>query len=186
MTGFGASLVTFSSGSQIVASQMNQNFANLNQANIFTGTVSTLSSDNGKISSDGSGNLLVGGKLGVVTPGDRLDAATTAGTLYINGVQGIAFEQGGVVCGGVSSAGIMTGAGNFIGFTFTTGNLQFSISFTGNATGTYNHGLGAVPNFAFGNDISGSSQAMGVDTYTTNTIHIVIGSNAPFVCWMIV
>jgi hypothetical protein len=128
--GFGASLITFvastpSAPSPINPADVNANFAALNLASTFTGTIATLSSDGGALSSDASGHLLIGGKMGTLVPGDVLDASSLAGSLILTAQQGITFMLSGSAPSGVTEAGIaqlLGGATNYI--QFATGRFQ--------------------------------------------------------------
>jgi hypothetical protein len=187
-SGFNATLVTFAAGNQILASQMNANFNALNQATIFTAASNAwqLNSDGGKLTSDNNGNLLCA-KLGVVTPGDRIDALTTTGTLYLNGDQKISFAKGGTITFSVTPTGAQVETSAQGGLAFTTGTLRLSNTFVGTTQGTYNHGLSDMPNWAMALSTTTFNPVCGVASASTNTIFVTItGGYAPFICWLVV
>lgn len=52
--------------------------------------------------------------------------------------------------------------------------------FTGTGSGTYNHGLGAVPKFVGAMAHAVGSQTMGWDSETSTTVHITCGASLAF------
>ncbi|SRR6266702_3699955 len=199
-TGFNAHLITMTAGQPMVAADMNANFSALNTALVFTGAVVTLNSDGGKLTSDNAsgnpGNLLVGGgKLGVVAPGDRIDAGSVPGSLFLTGGQSIVLSTAGIVCTTISSDGVAQGGNEpvrfsnlGIGSNADTGFLQLSSTFAGIGGGIYNHGLGDLPDWAMpvqNVSIGNGYTRVAVQNNTSSSITVVLGTDNPFICWCI-
>lgn len=195
--GFNAPLIAFTNGTPVDPAAMNSNFSALNLANTFTGALTTLSSDGGLLTSDGNGNLFVrGGKLGVTYAGDRIDAGTTPGTLYLTGPTAISMQISGSEGGKIEATGVAVGSGNTnigtsagsvntggggtvaqsnnLAFAFRLGSLRFSNFFTGTGDGVFNHGLNTIPTFAFPMDSSVQATGTCVNTPTSSTITVAL------------
>lgn len=160
------------------------------------GVTGTSSLDNGTLTTDGSGNILWAGKLGVSSAGDRLDAS--GGTTYVkasgevhiqipNGTDHAVFATSDLTING-STARMMIHKVLADNFSLASGGAFFGQSgswtrfstFTGTTTGTYNHGLGATPDHVMPCQNAVGSQTMGYDSLTSSQVHITSGAGASF------
>lgn len=163
----------------------------------------SLSSDSNKITTDGSGNfnklvsILFSGAgvnvLGYVSSGDLLSVTGVSGANFdshwkAGGTTGTMwFEPGGGQLAKADSSGIhlVTTASFDLGANGTlktrNGNtIQAISSFTGAATGTYNHGFGSAPFWVIPMQDVAGSQTMGYDSVTSTQVHITSFSSASF------
>lgn len=137
--------------------------------------------DAGKLISDGNGNLLFGGKLGVAAAGDLIDATTTANTVYYKG-QGsggsiIWQPNNGVNAGHIDSAGNLV-AGASIGAPYESlspTGVVLNGATSGTATvyqtqrGTWKEVVVALNNFW---NNGGTTQTIALPTAFTTTCRI--------------
>lgn len=70
-------------------------------------------------------------------------------------------------------------------YSFLTGSISRVSIFTGVGTGTYNHGLGATPDFVIPVCTAVGSQTMGYDSVTSTQVHITCGSGLSFAAFAI-
>lgn len=153
--------------------------------------VSASSLDNGALTTDGSGNISKsGGKLGVSSAGDFLDASGFDTILQSRGAPNtIHFRNGGGSdVATISSAGLTL----FQNLTMNNGSVNFftgSIArvgtFTGTGSGTYNHGLGNNPNWVAPIVDQSGSATQGYDSVTSSQVHVTLGASLAFKAYAI-
>jgi hypothetical protein len=155
--------------------------------------------DNGLITTDSAGNLVVAGsltagsivgnlaavtllgganlpagRLGVAADGDRLDANGT--TSFLKGASSISFQvPNGTSRASVDSGGINLLSGNI---SLLTGSISRVSKFTGTGSGTFNHGLGTTPDIILCNPCSAgsSSQTIGFAGLTSSQCTVTTGA----------
>lgn len=151
----GVSLIVYSPGQTVKSSDMNTNLSALNNAAINADTLK------------GGGNL-PGGKLGVSTDGDIMDASGA----------GIIFKRGTTFNDGLGNAVVFTGS-NGIGFSKGGGDILGQSTFSGSGAGTYTHGMSIAPSFVGITTTTASSTfTVGVDTIGATTVHVNLAGGA--------
>jgi hypothetical protein len=188
-----ATLVTFAPATRIRSADVNTNFANLNNSTGFNGGVPTLNTSSGNVKSDGNGNLtVVGAQLGKSANGDIMDwsgggaaiiKANTGGAIIFQ-IGNVQQESSGssipVQVAKIASGGITMLSG---GLVLAVGSISRTSTFTGSATGTFNHNLGVSPNICFPVENTGNSADFGFDSPTNLTVHITMFTGTAFNCY---
>ncbi len=209
--GLNATLITFNPATLIRAQDVNSNFTTLNNVASFNGGTATMSFEAGNVTSDGNGNIhLAAGKLGMNVSGDIIDGSS-ATDLYIKATgasgqiafyidsaltvavttSGLQMYQGGLVFGGLpndASSKKSTKASTATVQTETGGpsSISRTSTFTGSATGTYNHGNNGVPDWVASICTSaGNYSGNNWDSPTTVTVHIFDNAALPFLSYVV-
>lgn len=139
--------------------------------------------DNGAIQTDGSGNMLFGGTLGVGSAGNVLDASSSVDTYLKTRTAGgnINFQNpNGTTRVSVGSGGLIFQTGT--GIQWKSGDtLSITHKFTGSGSGTYSHGATAAPFIILVIDTSsGGSMTVGVSGITSTQCTVTCGAAHAF------
>ncbi len=154
---------------------------------LVTGTASL---ENGAITTDGSGDIVLGN---AASYQGKDSGGTARGILYVSSGNVTALQAASTsiefrnnsgnaqitINTGGGSGALTFGSGN--GITWKTGDtLSGTHTFTGTTTGTYTHGAGGTPFIVIPmTDVSGS-QSMGYDTVTSTQVHITSAGGLGF------
>ncbi|SRR5258708_2714646 len=199
-TGFFVPLITFTPNTLILPADVNTNFANLNNASIYTGPITHLIADSGQLTSTTVGGLLIGGQMGAIAYSDRIDADSVPGSLVLGsgitgsggsqtaGTSGAGFvmQVAGTTVGDISSAGF-AGAGLTAdtSIKFTTGTIVKAIAFVGRDNGVYNHNLGFLPEFFGGMHTVPTNKQVAFSAATSTQVTVTANFVASFICWVV-
>ena len=145
--------------------------------------------DNGNIITDGSGNILFAGKLGVSSAGNVLDASGSVDT-YLktrNAGGNINFQvPNGTTIASVGSGGITLQSGNHIqwGSGDTLGATHMvTVNYTAGGAGqAFNHGLSGTPFMVLPVYNGAGSATVGVTNITSTQFTLTAGANASYKC----
>jgi hypothetical protein len=174
------------------------------QGNLIVGGSSTL--DNGDITTDGTGNFFVNGTMSVngtssldtakITTDGNGNITNFGGNLMLNGSNPILSVSAGntrVQCASGGTINFQVPGGTTVAFINSTGlkintgklnlvggSISRTASFSGSASGTYTHGMGAVPNIIIVQTGAVGSQTTGYDTATTTQTHVTLGAALAF------
>lgn len=188
---FNVPIIVFAPATRIRAEDVNANFTSLNTITAFDGGVPTMNFDGGKLTSDGSGNIqLQGLTLNHLTKGDMLSWANSTNTqvsapsaiTFLIGIQAIAT----INAGGVQLLPTATTINGPVGggIVLGQGSITRISSFSGAATGVYNHNNQGIPTMCFPMQMTADKPPMatGYDTLTATAVHVSTAYVRTFTC----
>lgn len=177
-----ATLITFSPNMPVRSADMNANFNALNTNTTFGGTIPTLNSDNGTLTSNGNGAILFAGMLGVTTPGDRVNASLTKGTVLLHASTTHSFQLSATIGSTVSVSGVnLVYSPTYL--KLMTGSVRRLSTFTASgSSGTSNHNNGGKPDhiMLYANNGTSEQMAYNYNTMTATQVSWSTGLGAPF------
>lgn len=145
--------------------------------------------DNGTILTDGSGNVTLSNSKFIKwkdtggTPENviALDNANNVGLfadpLSTLGRVYFVDKSSSEICH-LDSSGIHLSEGTY---SFLTGSISRVSVFSGTGSGTYNHNLGATPDFIALSTHTNGSQTLGYDSENSTTVHVTCGAGLAFI-----